>query len=126
MRRYHIRPTNEMRPIGIVFSIVFIIVACSFVFLGVTVVIPGSGAFGLLWTGLAVCFAVFGVFNLIQTIRGRNGVEIVDETEGGTGCTGCAGGSAEQRLQELRNLYDRSLITEEEYEEKRKEILREL
>ena len=119
MRRYHIRPTKEMRPIGIVFSIVFIIVACSFVFLGVTVVIPGSGAFGLLWTGLAVCFAVFGVFNLIQTIRGRNGVEIVDEG-------GDSGGSAEQRLQELRNLYDRSLITEEDYEAKKQEILKEL
>ena len=31
--------------------------------------------------------------------------------------------SKEERLTELRNLYDRRLITEEEYEAKRKEIL---
>lgn len=36
------------------------------------------------------------------------------------------GDSVQQRLQELRNLYDRSLITEEEYQEKRREILKEL
>ena len=34
--------------------------------------------------------------------------------------------SIEARLQELRNLYDRQLITDEEYEAKRQEILKEL
>ena len=34
--------------------------------------------------------------------------------------------SAEQRLTELQNLYDRRLISTEEYEQKRKEILEEL
>jgi hypothetical protein len=37
-----------------------------------------------------------------------------------------AKGSAEERLRELRNLYDLRLITDEEYEAKRQEILREL
>ena len=35
-------------------------------------------------------------------------------------------GSIEERLMELRNLYDLRLITDEEYEAKRQEILEEL
>ena len=34
--------------------------------------------------------------------------------------------TAEQRLEEARNLYDRGLITKEEYEAKRAEILKEI
>ncbi|MBU5625744.1 SHOCT domain-containing protein [Oscillibacter sp. MSJ-2] len=128
MRRYHIRPTKEMRPLGIAFSILYIVVACVFVIIGVTQVIPsGAGLFGVLWTGMALCFAAFGVYNLVRALRSKDGsglygVEIVDESAPSSP----AGGSAEQRLQELRSLYDRSLITEEEYEEKRREILRDL
>ena len=36
------------------------------------------------------------------------------------------GADRQQRLRELQNLYDSSLITREEFEEKRKEILKEL
>ena len=127
MRRYHIRPTKEMRPFGIAFSILYIVVACVFVVIGVTQVIPsGAGLFGVLWTGMALCFAVFGIYNLVRTLRSKDGsglygVEIVDES-----ASPSAGGSTEQRLQELRSLYDRSLLTEEEYEGKSRENLKEL
>ena len=50
-------------------------------------------------------------------------MEIVDES---TASGHAVSSNTEQRLQELRRLYDQSLITEEEYEAKRQEILKEL
>ena len=127
MRRYHIRPTKEMRSVGIAFSILYIVVACVFVIIGVTQVIPsGAVLLGVLWTGMALCFAAFGIYNLVRALRSKDGsglygVEIVDES-----APSSSGGSTEQRLQELHSLYDRSLITEAEYEETRREILKDL
>lgn len=129
MRRYRIRPSKEMRPVGIVFSILYVVVACFFVFIGVTQLIPsGAGGFGLLWTGMAACFAIYGVYSLVSLLRhkesgGLYGMEIVDES---TASGNAVSSNTEQRLQELRRLYDQSLITEEEYEAKRQEILKEL
>jgi len=37
-----------------------------------------------------------------------------------------AGGDVEERMKQLRSLYDQRLITQEEYEQKRQEILKEL
>ena len=54
------------------------------------------------------------------------GPEIHIEEDGENSAPSFGGDSVQQRLQELRNLYDRSLITEEEYQEKRREILKEL
>lgn len=53
----------------------------------------------------------------------NGGYEITDETE-----DGAKGGKsdAEARLEELQTLYDRRLITEEEYQQKRRNILDEL
>lgn len=123
MRRYRIRPSKESRPFRAGFSILYTIIGCGFVVIGITQVVPGAGLFGLLWTGMALCFTIFGIFSLVQTVKGRDstglyGIEIAEED--------AAKGSAEARLQELRSLYDRSLITEEEYEEKRREILKDL
>ena len=41
-------------------------------------------------------------------------------------CTALSGGTFQQRLEEARTLYDRGLITKEEYEAKRAEILKDL
>ena len=46
----------------------------------------------------------------------RSGIEHAQDTSG----------NAQTRLTELRQLYDQRLITQEEYEQKRKEILEEL
>ena len=48
------------------------------------------------------------------------GYEITDETDEGVK-NGASDAAA--RLEELQTLYDRRLITEEEYQEKRKDIL---
>lgn len=77
-------------------------------------------AFRLVW-----CLAAFGIgiYNFLLAagvVKYNGGYEITDETD-----DGAKGGKsdAEARLEELQTLYDRRLITEEEYQEKRRDIL---
>ena len=91
-----------------------------FVLIGLVFVIPTFGGFGILWTLGALAITAVNAYRTF----GKNyvGPEIyIEDDEAGT-----AASSVEERLQELRNLYDCSLITEEEYEAKKQEILKEL
>lgn len=80
--------------------------------------IPNEGPF-LAFKALWALMAFGGAFSTWRAAHGKDGgyghYEITEETDGVS--------DAEARLLELRGLYDRGLITEEEYEEKRKEIL---
>ncbi len=117
MRRKRVtyRPSKSEAAFGGVAGVIFVLI-------GLFVVIPTFGAFGILWTLLAV--GITGM-NLYQAFgKGYAGPEIHIEEEG-------AGGppperDAQERLRELQALYDQRLITREEYEAKRKEILEEL
>lgn len=106
-RRATYRPGKAQGVFGIVWGGIFIVI-------GLVVAVPRFGPFGLLWTLMAIGITGYNAY--LAFGKGKVGPEIYIED----------GGSAEARLQELRSLYDRSLITEEEYEEKRKEILKEL
>ena len=90
------------------------------VIIGVTMAIPTFGPFGILWTLMAIGITAYNAYCAFG--KGYAGPEIhiedAEETDRPS--------SAEARLQELRGLYDRSLITQEEYEQKRQEILRDL
>lgn len=109
------------------------VVGVIFVLIGLFVVIPsfsmtgGFGAiFGVLWTIIA---GVIAGTNFYQAFgKGYIGPEIHIEEEGGTehAQDAAATGDTQARLTELRALYDQRLITQEEYEQKRKEILEEL
>ena len=84
--------------------------------------IPGIGAmigFKVIW-----CLMTFGMgiyqFLLAAGKAKYGGYEITDETDEGVK-NGASDAAA--RLEELQTLYDRRLITEEEYQEKRKDIL---
>lgn len=77
-------------------------------------------AFRLVW-----CLAAFGIgiYNFLLAagvVKYNGGYEITDESD-----DGAKGGKsdAEAQLEELQTLYDRRLITEEEYQEKRRDIL---
>lgn len=94
------------------------IIACAMGLFGLFV-IPNEGpfiAFKALW-----CLMTFGgAITSFRAASGKDGgyghyeiTEEMDETSG----------DAEARLLELRGLYDKGLITEQEYEEKRKDIL---
>ena len=115
----------------------FLIVSIAFVVIGVTVVIPGAGGFGVLWTLVAASFVVVAVVNMVRKNGMAHRVAYDVEQDMGENIVGMmedappsyeagAKGSAEERLLELRNLYDLRLITDEEYEAKRQEILKEL
>ena len=106
------------------------IVGCIFVLIGLVMVIPTFGLFGVLWTGIA---AVIAGMNFYQAFSKKYmGPEIHIEEEGpaeGPATAAPPAGESrdtQSRLTELRQLYDQRLITQEEYEAKRAEILKEL
>ena len=96
-----------------------------FVGIGVFVVIPQFGAFGIFWTLIAA--GITGM-NFYQAFgKSYEGPEIHIEDEGdATDAPGTDRTDAAARLEQLRALYDQHLISREEYEQKRSEILKEL
>jgi len=97
------------------------IVGGIFVLIGVVVAIPTFGPFGVLWTLGAAGITVYNAYSAFGKGYVGPEINIEDDNSGG----GTVGGT-ESRLRELQGLYDRGLITREEYEAKRQEILREL
>ena len=107
-KRVTYRPGKVQGVFGVIWGGIFVII-------GLTVAIPHFGAFGVLWTLMAL--AITGYNAYLAFGKGKVGPEIYIEDD-----TAPTSG-AETRLTELRDLYDRRLITDEEYEAKRKEIL---
>ena len=118
-RNMRYRPSKSSCVFG---GIVGIIFTC----IGLFVVIPTFGPFGILWTLLALGITVYQ-FAMAAGKVSRGSWSIEDEDGEGSGAAGDGSGrSAQDRLTELQNLYDRRLISQEEYEAKRQEILKEL
>lgn len=133
-KKIHVRPSKSQSKVGFWVGILFCLI-------GIFVVIPTFGLFGLVWTAVAVW---------ITYVNYRNGftdkqidskvIEIEDDGQDVTVDyhTGYNSytyemekdsfekESIEVRLRKLQSLYDQALITREEYEQKKKEILEEL
>ena len=133
------QPTRETRAMERLATIPFLIVSIFFVIIGVTTVMPMAGLFGVVWTLVAVCFAVIGIVNMVR----KNGmahrvaydveqdmaesiVGMMEDAPEGADDGPAPMGTTEARLLELKGLYDKDLITYDEYEEKRKDILQDL
>ena len=112
------RVTYRPNKAGGVFGVVW---GGFFVLIGLFVVIPSFGGFGLIWTLGALAITVMNGYQAFGKKYVGPEIHIEDEEP-----TRTSADSIEERLQALRNLYDRSLITEEEYEAKKQEILNEL
>ena len=118
-RRMRYRPSKASCVFG---GIVGIIFSC----IGVFMVIPTFGPFGILWTLIAIGITIYQ-FAMAAGKVSMGSWSIEDEDGEGSGAAGDGSGrSAQDRLTELQNLYDRRLINQEEYEAKRQEILKEL
>ena len=130
-KRIHVRPGRGQSKVGFVVGIMF----CIF---GVFVVIPVAGIVGIFWTALAgwITYANYKNGFTDEQIDSHV-IDIEDDGQDVTvtrhsGFHGYtyeakeAGGDMENRLRKLQSLYDQSLITYEEYEQKKKEILEEL
>ena len=110
-KNIRVRPGKAQSAMGFAVGIIFVLI-------GLIVVIPTFGLFGLLWTGIAVAITVVNGLNAF----GKKGVptmEIYSEEEEEQEYH-----SPEERLQQLQRLYDQRLISTEEYEQKRTEILK--
>ena len=112
-RQVTYRPSKASGIFGIVWGGLFVVI-------GLVVVIPTFGVFGVIWTLAALAITGMNAYRAFgkKYVGPQISIEEDRESDGGV--------SVEERLQELRNLYDRSLITEEEYEAKKQEILKEL
>ena len=108
-KRVTYRPGKVQGVFGVIWGGIFVII-------GLVVAVPHYGAFGVLWTLMAV--AITGYNAYLAFGKGKVGPEIYIEDDAAAPAS-----DAEERLTELRNLYDRRLIAEEEYEAKLKEIL---
>ena len=125
-KRIKVRPGRTQSKLGFFMGIGFCILGC-------VVVIPMFGAFGLLWTGIAVAITVINYKNAfseegvtsheIIIDESENGVELNRDVTGDIRKEAAAGEDIEAKLKKLHSLYEQRLITLSEYEAKRKELL---
>ena len=114
-------------------STVSFVVGLAFVLVGLVMVVPTFGPFGLLWTGVAVAITVINGLNAF----GKKGVptmEIYSEEDDEAPSPAredhdhipSTALTTQERLEQLQTLKEAGLLTDEEYRNKREEILREL
>ena len=113
-RSYRYRPSKVQSIIGIVAGGLFVLI-------GLFVVIPTFGLFGVIWTLFAVGITAG---NAYAAFSGK-GYGSWEMTEDGSPAEAESGLDFEERLQKLQRLYVHRLITRDEYDKKRTEILAE-
>jgi len=138
-KRIHVRPSGTQSKAGFVVGIVFCLI-------GLFVVIPIFGPFGLLWTAAAGWITYTHWRNGFSDKKIDSHVIEIDDSDAdnitvtshrGFGTYSFGGDTenhkdtaeendVETRLKTLQNLYRQGLVTGEEYEEKKQEILKDL
>ena len=133
-KKIKVRPGKTQSKAGFIVGIAFCLI-------GVFVAIPMAGLFGVLWTGVAVWITYSHYRNGFTDKPISNRViEIEDDGNSATVRTGVFddfrtsydvsmesdGKDIESRLRKLQSLYQQGLITAEEYEKKKQEILERL
>ncbi|MCI9666411.1 MAG: SHOCT domain-containing protein [Angelakisella sp.] len=113
-RSYRYRPNKVQSAVGIAAGGLFIL-------LGLFFVIPTFGFFGIIWTLFAVGITASNAYAAFSG-KGYGSLEM-EERDGPGESSG--GLDFEEKLQKLQRLYEQRLITREEYEQKRAEILAE-
>ena len=134
-KEVRIKPGKTQSMMGVIAGILFCLI-------GVFAVIPSAGLFGVFWTLMALVITVTNGINAF-TDKGVASHEIVIDDdkhdvnkEGSAGTdiasnTDAAGmeelkENMELRFQAAEDLYKKGVITREEYEAKRREILKDL
>ena len=113
-KRVTYRPSKAHGTFGVVWGGIFVLI-------GLFVAIPTAGAFGVLWTLAAVAITAMNGYQAFgkKYVGPEISIEDVPAEEKSED-------SVASRLEELRDLYERRLITAEEYDAKKQEILKEL
>lgn len=114
-KKIKVKPGKNQSKMGFIVGILFVI-------FGIVIAVPTFGLFGIIWTGVAVMIAFTHYKNGFSD-EGVATHEII--IEDGIDITERNGDEEdiEAKLMKLNSLYEQRLITKEEYEEKRKEIL---
>ena len=108
-KKIRVKPGKAQSRFGMIFGIAF---CC----IGLFVVIPTFGPFGILWTAAAF-YITYANYRNGFTDKPITTHEIIVEDDEN---------SIEGRLKKLDSLYNQGLITRDEYDEKRKQILNEI
>lgn len=118
-RNIRIKPSKGQSMAGFFVGIIF----C---FIGFFIVIPTFGPFGLFWTLIAGVITIMNGYNAF-TDKGIATHEIsIDDEDNRDQDNTDISRTSEQRLNELQSLYNKSMISYDEYQEKRRRILEEL
>lgn len=120
-RRVTYRPSRAQAGFGVVVGVIFVCI-------GIFLVIPNFGIFGILWTLMAVGMTIYNAYMAFGKKYIGPEINIEDEDANAAAAETRAepGESIEERLNTLTDLHERGLVTDEEYEKKRQEILDEL
>lgn len=126
-RRVTYRPSKAQGAFGVVVGVVFVLI-------GLFMVIPVFGPFGILWTLMAVGITAMNAYQAFG--KGYAGPQITieedeeprrapsspaSETHDHVSSTAL---DAKARLEQLKELKEAGLLTQEEYDKKRQEILK--
>ena len=116
-RRVTYRPSRALAGFSTVVGVIFVLI-------GVFVAIPQAGAIGVLWTLIAVGITAYSGYMAFGKKYIGPEINIEDEAAPSPGQQDAS--DPEARLTQLAALHEKGLITDEEYEEKRQEILDEI
>lgn len=130
------QPTGAARGAQRMIGAVHAVMGFVFVVISITEIIPNLGLFGIIFLVAGLFFLVNGIRLVVSKndVAHRVGYEVetdleksivglMEEPESGESDPPA---SAETRLTQLQSLYEQNLITREEYDAKRQEILKDL
>lgn len=131
------QPTGAARMMQRMMGLVHAVFGSVFVILSITVIIPNAGLFGVVFLVAGAFFAINGIRIMVSKngLAQRVAYDVEQDLERSiaglmeeppTSASNSSERTAEERLQELKKLYEQDLITDAEYQEKRQEILNEL
>lgn len=130
------QPTGAARGVQRMIGAVHAVMGFVFVVISITEIIPNAVLFGIIFLVAGLFFCINGIRLMVSKndVAHRVGYEV--ETDLDKSIVGLmeepeASGEdspapAEERLSRLRDLYEQRLITKEEYDAKRQEILKKL
>lgn len=115
-RKIKVKPGKQQSLLGFFIGIVF-------VFIGIMIVIPTFGLFGLFWTIIALTIAVSNGYNAFSE-KGISSWEVsIDSTDSTNSLRKSSNTDFEEKLRKLQRLKEDGLLSEKEFQRKREEIL---
>ncbi len=118
-QRYNVRPGKGQSMFGFIVGIVFVLI-------GFTVVLPTFGTFGIVWVLVTIGITVMhGINAFTQKGVATHRVDVTTEANASTETIKQSNASFDEKLRKLHQLKQEGILTDEEYEEKKKQMLNE-